>query len=131
MQLFVAIRCWSSSDLWLLPHNQHWTWSLLRLLLDVLVLPRVMENIQFYFHMLSSASMNWILEWTNLKPWVWAWVVAELISLGHNQSWRCYQWVGPVLLPTPRGIFLVEVSSSDDFHTCQVDIKLHSIGGIY
>lgn len=38
----------------------------------------------------SSSSMWWMLEWTNSKPWIWAWKVFELVSL----------WVSsPVLMP--------------------------------
>jgi hypothetical protein len=57
------------------------------LLSDILLLPCVMEFLKLWicrtgpFARSSSSQMRWTLGWANSKPWIWVWVVAELISL--------------------------------------------------
>jgi hypothetical protein len=58
----------------------------LGLLSDILLLPCVMEILQFgicrtspFMHS-NSSSMGWMLGWINSKAWIWAWEVSELVS---------------------------------------------------
>lgn len=62
------------------------TGSLLGLLSDILLLPCVMELLCLWtcrmgpFTCSSSSQMGWMLGWPNTKPWIWAWVAAELVT---------------------------------------------------
>lgn len=59
---------------------------------DILPLPRVMEILWQWprrtgpFTSSSSSWIGWVLGWVNSRPWLWAWVEAELVSLSLHQA---------------------------------------------
>lgn len=60
--------------------------SLPELLLLTLMLTCIMGILQVWITRLgpltdlNTSQMIWILRWANSKPWIWAWVVVELVS---------------------------------------------------
>lgn len=63
-------------------------WPSLKLLWDLLLLPRFMEILWLWFHRTSSSTFSsrsqipWRLGWANSEPQMWTWVLAKLVTVG-------------------------------------------------
>jgi hypothetical protein len=88
--LLASVHCneplvWFKASLWLLQHHQYWILAGTPLRYPAVALshgdPVALDLQDWPFHALQKLFYRWGTGWgwANSKPWIWAWVITELV----------------------------------------------------